>query len=236
MTLHGLILAGGMGSRLAAEGLNQPKPLVRVAGRPQVLRLIDALLASGCPDITCMVREGLPGVREAIESSFPRGRITAALCSTPSSLHTLVAGLSLVPPGPVLCTMVDTVMRDDDWARVSRGIAQHLAQDADAVLAVTPFIQDESPLYVERDAQGLACRVGSHPVGKGRPCVTGGVYGLSPGARRAAAQAVSDGTERMRGFLRDLLEQGARVPTIEIERIVDLDRMADLKAAEAWVA
>ena len=34
--MHGLILAGGDGSRLLASGVTVPKALVRIAGRPQV--------------------------------------------------------------------------------------------------------------------------------------------------------------------------------------------------------
>jgi len=234
MTLHGLVLAGGTGSRLAAEGLSDPKPLVSVGGRPQVVRLIETMLASGCPTVTCMVREGLPGVRETIEAQFGADKVKVVLCSTPSSLHTLVAGLGAVPDGAIFCAMVDTVMRPADWERAFRETAAHLEEGADAVLVVTPFVQDETPLYVHRDAQGLAVRVGSQRCEP--PLVTGGVYGFSPTARGAAREALADGVHRMRGFLQRLLEEGARVPTVEVEQVVDLDHVADLKAAEAMVA
>ena len=214
--------------------MSDPKPLVSVGGRPQVVRLIEAMLATGCPTVTCMVREGLPGVRATIESQFPADRVKVELCQTPSSLHTLVAGLGAVPDGAIFCAMVDTVMRPADWQRAFRETAAHLEGGADAVLLVTPFVQDETPLYVHRDAQGLAVRVGSQR--HEPPLVTGGVYGFSPAARRAAREALADGVHRMRGFLQRLLEEGARVPTVEVERVVDLDRVADLKAAQAMVA
>ena len=38
--MQGLILAGGRGSRLAADGIETPKALVEVAGRPQIVNLI----------------------------------------------------------------------------------------------------------------------------------------------------------------------------------------------------
>jgi len=38
--MQGLILAGGEGSRLVADGVDTPKALVEVAGRPQILNLI----------------------------------------------------------------------------------------------------------------------------------------------------------------------------------------------------
>jgi GTP:adenosylcobinamide-phosphate guanylyltransferase len=234
MTPHGLVLAGGTGSRLAAEGLSDPKPLVSVGGRPQVVRLIETMLATGCPSVTCMVREGLPGVRETIESQFGADRVKVVLCRTPSSLHTLVAGLGAVPHGAIFCAMVDTVMRPPDWQRAFRETTAYLEEGADAVLVVTPFVQDETPLYVHRDAQGLAVRVGSQRCEP--PLVTGGVYGFNPTARSAAGEAVAAGVHRMRGFLQRLLEEGARVPTVEVEQVVDLDRVADLKAAEAMVA
>jgi len=48
-------------------------------------------------------------------------------CRTPSSLHTLVAGLAIAPPGAVFCAMVDTVMPAADWRRVHQGVTERLA-------------------------------------------------------------------------------------------------------------
>src|SRR5205807_3357290 len=48
-SVHGLILAGGEGSRLATAGEGSlPKPLVQVAGRPQIVRLLETFEALGC--------------------------------------------------------------------------------------------------------------------------------------------------------------------------------------------
>ena len=38
------IIAAGDGSRLAAEGVAEPKPLVRVGGRPLIDRLLDVFM------------------------------------------------------------------------------------------------------------------------------------------------------------------------------------------------
>jgi len=38
--MHGLVLAGGEGSRLAAEGVPTPKPLLEVAGQPLIVTLL----------------------------------------------------------------------------------------------------------------------------------------------------------------------------------------------------
>src|SRR6267378_1793002 len=68
------------------------------------------------------------------------------------------------------------------------------------------------------------------------PCVTGGVYGLSAGMRRAAADAVAGGGHRMRGFLKAVVADGRRVASVEVPRIIDIDRPSDLQHANAWLA
>src|SRR2546426_8199693 len=64
--------------------------------------------------------------------------------------------------------------------------------------------------------------------------VTGGVYGLSQGARRLATVALSTGS-RMRAFLKLLIDVRAPVATVEVPKIIDLDHRRDLEAAETWL-
>ena len=224
--MHGLILAGGRGSRLAADGVETPKPLVEVAGRPQIVGLIDTFADVGCASITCMVRDGV-----TVESPGPA---VVRSCRTPSSLHTLVAGLATMPPGDVFCAMVDTVMPLADWRRVYASVTLRLAEGAAAVLAVTPFVDDELPLYVSRDVAGFATAILDTPPASAPLLVTGGVYGFSPVARRLAGVAVAS-LHRMRAFLRLLVELKAPVATVEVPRIIDLDHKRDLEAAERWL-
>ena len=227
--MQGLILAGGRGSRLAADGVETPKALVEVAGRPQIVHLAEMFAALGCETVTCMVRDGIPTDWSA--------RAGVRSCHTPSSLHTLVVGLAVVPPGPVFCTMVDTVMPAADWQRLYQAVTQRLATGSLAVLAVTPFVDDELPVYVARDAAGFATEIADRAPGSstGGPVVTGGVYGFSPVARRLAGVAVAS-LHRMRAFLKLLVELKVPVATVEVPRIIDLDHKRDLVAAESWLA
>jgi len=101
------------------------------------------------------------------------------------------------------------------------------------VLAVTPYVDDESPVYVIRAGDNVRA-VSDEPVRP--PCVTGGVYGLSAGIRRAAADAVSGGGHRMRGFLKAVVADGRRVAAVEVPRIIDIDRPSDLQHANAWLS
>ena len=231
--MHGLILAGGEGSRLAAEGVLVPKPLLPIAGEPLIVRLLETLAALGCETLTCLVRADFPAVFEEMEGRAFGPPLTVRACRTPSSLHTLVAGLDAAPPGDVFCTMVDTVMPLADWRAVYGATSKALGSGADAVLAVTPFVDDESPLYVARDGAGFVRGLSDQLVDP--PCVTGGVYGLGPTARKAATDALGRGIERMRGFLKWFAGGGARIATVVVPRIIDVDRESDLRLADAWL-
>ena len=232
--MHGLILAGGEGSRLAAGGVRVPKPLVEVAGRPQIVGLLETFAALGCQSLSCAVRADFPAVTRLLDGRRFGLPLTLVECRTPSSLHTLVEGLRAVPAGPVFCSMVDTVMRLADWRAVFGATERHLEGGADMVLAVTPYVDDESPVYVTRGEAGDVRALGDQPVDP--PCVTGGVYGLSAGIRRAAADAVSGGGHKMRSFLKMVVADGRRVAAVEVPRIIDIDRPSDLQHANAWLA
>jgi NDP-sugar pyrophosphorylase family protein len=230
--MHSLILAGGEGSRLAASGVAEPKALVPIRGVPQLLRLARVLERVGAESITCLVRRGVSLEPVAPELAQLRVPVRVHECLTPSSLHTLVAGLAVVPPGDVFCTMVDTVMPLDDWLRVAMETQALLSAGADAALVVTPFVDDERPLYVARDALGRVTQVTDAAVPV--PLVTGGVYALGPRARLAAVAALAAGQERMRTFLRTLVQDGHDVRAVEVAQIVDLDHRRDVDIANAW--
>jgi hypothetical protein len=130
--------------------------------------------------------------------------------------------------------MVDAVMRAEQWRRVYGEVEAGLAAGAEAVLVVTPYLDDESPVYVGRGPDGAVSAVTESPIEP--PCVTGGVYGLGPAARRAAAEAVAAGVRRMRGFLKAFVAAGRRVVAVEVDCIIDVDRPSDLGLANAWLA
>jgi hypothetical protein len=100
-------------------------------------------------------------------------------------------------------------------------------------VVVTPYVDDERPLWVATHADGSVAEFRATPASP--RLVTGGVYWLSSRIRDLAPRVVALGVARMRGFLGWLVEHGYRVETVEVERIVDLDRGSDLAAAAAWL-
>ncbi|HEV8150774.1 MAG TPA: NTP transferase domain-containing protein [Gemmatimonadales bacterium] len=232
--MHALILAGGEGSRLRSDGVLTPKAFLELDGRPLLVRLTESLHGLGCESVTALVRASVLDRAGALllqgDPSAPR----IVACETASSLHTLARGLEVMPPGPVLCVMVDSVLREHDWRELFARAERLLRGGADACVAVTPFVDDERPLYVARHAAGAVAAFQEHP--SAPALVTGGVYFLSTRVRTLVAPVLALGIERMRGLLRWLVEHGYRIETAEVARIVDLDRSRDLAVATAWLS
>src|SRR5205809_3897294 len=110
-SVHGLILAGGEGSRLAAGGIGVPKPLVEVAGRPQIVGLLETFAALGCRSLTCAVRADFPAVARLLDGRRFGPPLTVVECRTPSWLPTLGEGLRAGPAVGAVCGLVATVWR-----------------------------------------------------------------------------------------------------------------------------
>jgi CTP:molybdopterin cytidylyltransferase MocA len=232
--MHGLILAAGEGSRLAADGVASSKRMVEVCGRPQLPHLVETLERLRCETITCMVPESEATDLSHLPAIGGADHVGVHGCRTSSSLHTLALGLGTMSPGMVFCTMVDTVMRDLDWIALAAAARALIAAGSDLVLAVTPYLDDERPLYVLHDYAGNVRDLSDEP---SRPVsVTGGVYVLNDRAREAAREAVGRGVRRLRGFLRECARGSLDVRSVAVSRIIDLDRGRDLAAANAWLA
>ncbi len=224
--MQALILAGGDGSRLAAGGVSTPKPLVPVHGVPQLARLAAGCRRSGCESITCVVRADLALAVAAIAAD---AGVHVVPVRTPTSLHSLQAGLVTMAPGPVFCVLVDTVMTDADWDAVQTAAIARLS-GVDAVVATTSFIRDEQPLWADVAADGMVRAFGKRG---GVPAVTGGAYWFGTRARDMVAPVVAAGTQRLRGYLAALVESGAAVAAVDVARIIDVDTRDDLADADA---
>ena len=86
------IIAAGEGSRLAAQGISTPKPLLDLGGRPMVKRLIDLMLAAGAQSISIITNTRMPQVRTYLESldlSIPLNILSATTAGSMESFGLL---------------------------------------------------------------------------------------------------------------------------------------------------
>jgi NDP-sugar pyrophosphorylase family protein len=222
VSLHAGILAAGEGSRLIRDGFNVHKPLVKVAGVPLVERVARSLFASGAESLTVIFNEEEADCAEHLARAFPRARLDVFLKSTRSSLESLFEVLARMPPGPALVSTVDVFCAEAAFVRFVREATERGGN----VLAVTPLVEDEKPLWVRLDGTGRITELG----GQGGDVVTAGVYLLS---ERVRALTPPPDLARLRDFLRWLVLRGEELYGVAISEVVDVDRALDVEMAEA---
>lgn len=240
--MHYAIIAAGEGSRLRQEGAKLPKPLIPVGGQPMLGRLISLFEAMGSESISVICNGQSPQVADYLDqlaASVPGLRYVVQ--STPSSMHSLSVLSSIIPEGRFCLTTVDTIFRLSDFRTFIQACI-HM-QTADGCFAVTPYVDDEKPLWVavQPDGErplitGFYDQEGQMPHGAPR-LVSGGIYCLDTRtAFPVLQQCLDQGQSRMRNFQRALLEAGLRIDACIIPKIMDIDHLNDLAKAEQWLS
>lgn len=234
------VIAAGEGSRLAAEGIAEPKPLVRIGGEPLIDRLIRVFMANDaeeivviCNDLTTQVslhlvelqRDGLKG--RPVPLRF-------IVKSTPSSMHSFFEISEFLTDGPFCQTTVDTIFRESEFSEYIQAFRRAVEDDGlDGLMGVTDYIDDEKPLYVETSAdlditgfldRSSECRY-----------ISGGIYGLTPRAIDTLRGCMERGESRMRNFQRALIADGRRLKAYPFTKVLDIDHSADIKKAEDFI-
>jgi NDP-sugar pyrophosphorylase family protein len=229
------ILAAGEGSRLVQEGIALPKPLVDLDGRPMIKRLIDIFIDNDAEQIAIIVNEYMTDVREYVESLDLPVPIKLVVKTTAGSMHSFyeVSRLFDAEDAKFILTTVDTIFRPEEFARYARAFADD--DSADGYMAVTSFIDDEKPLYIDVDDHGIITAFRDAPNGSDR-YISGGIYGLRPAAVRILERCMSEGVTRMRHYQRALVESGQRLVAYPFDKIIDVDHAADIKTAQQFLA
>ena len=251
------IIAAGEGSRLAQDGVSVPKPLVRIGGEPLIDRLVRVFLDNDATDICIICNEHMTAVADhlrMLQRSGLNGRtvpLRLVVKTTPSSMHsffelsrllqttaegqqpTTAAAPSTAQAEPFILTTVDTVFREADFAAYVDAVRRQTAEGADGVMAVTPFVDDEKPLWVATEGHAIT---GFHDQQNGCHLVSGGIYGLTAPALATLRRCVERGESRMRNFQRALIADGLHLQAYIINKVFDVDHQADIMRAEEFLS
>lgn len=231
------IIAAGEGSRLVQEGVALPKPLVDLDGRPMIRRLIDIFTACSAGSLSVIVNGQMTAVRTYLEELAPTLPFPFHLVvkSTPSSMHSFYEVSRVFDgAGKFILTTVDTIFREPEF----RAYVEAFEADgkADGYMAVTSFIDDEKPLYIDVDpGTDLITAFRDAPNGHDR-YISGGIYGLTTPAIRVLEKCMEQGVSRMRNYQRALVDAGLKLRAYPFEKIVDVDHAGDIATARGFIA
>ena len=227
------IIAAGEGSRLAQEGVALPKPLVNLNGTPMIKRLIDIFMRCNATSLSIIVNEEMHQVREYLESLEIPVPFRLIVKSTPSSMHSFYEVSRHFEEGKFCLTTVDTIFHEEEFRKYIEAF-ENDTTGADGYMAVTSFIDDEKPLYIDSDSD-LNITAFKDEAWDGVKFISGGIYGLTPPALRVLEECMTNGVSRMRNYQRALVDAGLKLKAFPFEKIVDVDHAGDIATAEAFV-
>jgi NDP-sugar pyrophosphorylase family protein len=226
------IIAAGEGSRLAREGVKEPKPLIKLQGIPIIERLVMLFAAQGASSINIIINEQQPQTLSLLQKLKEHYPINIVVKDTPSSMHSLHA-LSHLLHGEKFClTTVDTIFKEEEFAEYIRTFE---TSRYDGLMAVTDYIDDEKPLYVDTDGELSITAFCDQPSATSR-YISGGIYGLDDRALEILDSCMAAGIERMRNFQRSLVENGLDLKAYPFKKIIDIDHAEDIAKAEEFLA
>ena len=232
------IIAAGEGSRLAQEGVNVPKPLVKIKNEALIDRLIRIFMMNDaeeilviCNNLTSLVASHL----ETIKQNGLNGKhvpLRYIVKTTPSSMHSFYELSSYLGNTPFVLTTVDTIFREDEFSQYI-AVFRQLPGHYQGLMGVTDFIDDEKPLYVGTDEQLNI--TGFFDSKQDCNYISGGIYGLTYPSIVTLKQCIQRGESRMRNFQRGLIRDGLALKAYPFSKVLDIDHAGDIKKAEDFL-
>ena len=226
------IIAAGEGSRLAAGGIETPKPLIAIGGTTLIDRLIAIFMRHKASSISIIVNEEASLVIEHLQKLSLPIPLNLIIKSTAGSMHSLYELKPFLQNNDFCLTTVDTVFLENEFTDYLN--AFHTNRSIDGLMAATNFIDDEKPLYIAtNDKKQITDFCDQRPTNCNY--ISGGIYCLRPKALDVLEKTIASGMTRMRDFQRQLIRQGLTLNAFPFSKIVDIDHPCDIATAENFI-
>ena len=234
------IIAAGDGSRLAQEGVTEPKPLVKVRGERLIDRLIRIFMGNNATEIIVICNEQMSDVAshlKMIQDDGLNGRhvpLRFVIKSTPSSMHSFYELCHFLRDEPFILTTVDTIFDESEFHDYVLSFQDKIAHGTDALMGVTDYIDDEKPLYVGVDNVMRINGYYDTPQADSH-FISAGIYGLTASSLDILETCIKKGESRMRNFQRALVAAGLRIKAFPLTKVFDIDHIEDIRKADEGV-
>lgn len=226
------IIAAGNGSRMENEGVTTPKPLIPINNVPMIKRLIDAFLSCGATSLTVIINEQMATVKEFLDHLKLEIPLNIIVKNTLGSLLSFNEVCKYIKGNKFCIATVDSVFNFNEFKDYIYDFNNDNINDGS--MAVTTFIDDEVPLYVDvNDEMNI---VGySNDKCDNVKFISGGIYCLTRKALDTLRDCVNEGILSSRIYQQRLVQSGLKLKAYPFDKIVDVDHASDIKVAEEFI-
>ncbi|MDR0799714.1 MAG: NDP-sugar synthase [Dysgonamonadaceae bacterium] len=227
------IIAAGEGSRLVQEGVKFPKPLVQLNGTSLIDRLIAIFTQNNADSINIIINEEMVELKEHLQSLVVNVPFHLIVKSTPSSMHSFYELSRFLQNGKFCLTTVDTIFKEEEFSAFIQAFEND--SEHDGLMAVTDYIDDEKPLYIDVEPNTLQIKDFLDIPEHRERYVSGGIYCLTPKAIPILHECMEQGLSRMRNYQRQLIRKGLNLKAYPFKKIIDIDHAGDIAKAEQFL-
>lgn len=229
-----VILAAGLGSRFVKEGIDTPKPMVEVMGKPMIERLVEVLMSCDAEKIYIVANSRMTNFVAHLEKMKANGApLVVRPIISDNSYYSLTEACKGIE-GKFIAMTVDTIFPTGEFRKYAADVAA--MPSGEVLMGLTKFVDDESPLYAKIGPDGdvIDYKYGGEPF-PGEVIVSAGIYGLTSDAMNVVA-ARKGYPESLSDFQRILAaETDIKVVPFVFSKALDIDCTHDREVAEAFL-
>lgn len=224
------ILAAGAGSRFVEAGWEEPKPLIRIKDKAIISHVLDNLFTAGVENVDVLLNgeKRFDPVEAHLKKMPEARRIRVWRRTTRSSYESFCFLLERLEKPPFLISTVDSILAQEDLNDFLKVESYPVA--CSLALAVTDFVHDDNPLWVDLNQEGKITRIGDRVPDKRH--VTAGLYLI---LRDLKNHAADHRFSALRHYLKHLTESGVSVWGKKFRVALDIDSPGDIQVAESFL-
>lgn len=217
---------------IKTEGFESANHLIKLNGENLIERIIRIGRNNGISKVFWVINFHDPELEEYLSRNNFGISIKLIEQHTGSFLQSITALASYITKESVFITNANSAFIESEFSEfVTYSLLQ---EDADGILAITRYNDNEKPLCVAMNDDDIILKFSNSK--DGYSWAAGGIYYFSPEIFKEAKSAFDSGITGIEKFLQFLIVRGYTLKGFSFSKIIKIEHAADIDIAEDLIA
>ena len=222
------IIGSNNSSCIKTEGLKSSNHMMRIKGKYLIERMIRIGYNTGIKKVFLSINLHEPELKDYMLRNNFGIPLKLIEQDTGNSMHSLFVLASFLAKEPFFLANTDSVFIESEFAEfVTYSLLQ---DDADGILAITRYNDNEKPLCVAMNDEDIILKFSNSK--DGYSWATGGIYYFSPKIFNETKYVLQTGNSGFGKFLQLLITRGYTLKGFSFSKIIKVENAADIVKAE----